>query len=249
MSITASKKVFLKRLLILVVVLIAVVSIGVAGIEITCTPWFCNRCHEMNVYYETWDLCNHGKRGDCMKCHVKPGLINFLKAKVYGVFGLFFHILGFTNVEATLPVVCVREGCHIAEEIDNTVRKRDFVKTVKMDHIKHIEINRRIGTRYDCIPCHKDVAHSRKKDFMPDMKETCFICHSDSDIRYQNCIACHPRHPVIETQAEAFYEMHNEAEVGCGECHIDAHKANALSCLNCHDESDIESITFELKDK
>jgi len=238
----------IRNTLILIGVVSIVAAIGFGGIEITCTPWFCNRCHEMNVYYDTWEICNHSSRGDCMQCHVREGFINFLKAKANGVFSLIFHVLGYQHVEATLPVVCLREGCHVLENIDTVERKREYVKTVKMDHSAHVDLIRRIGTRYDCIPCHKNIAHSKKRAFMPDMKDTCFICHSDLDIRYQNCIACHPGHPLIEGEVEELYEIHHEAGIGCEGCHIDAHKANAVSCINCHDESYAEYTSFKIKE-
>jgi len=231
-----------------VIAVVAIVAgIGFAGIEITCSPWFCNRCHEMNIYYDTWEICNHGSRGSCMHCHAQPGFLNFLKAKVNGFFSLVFHVIGFDQIEATLPVVCLREGCHILERIDMGEYRRDAVKTVKMDHVRHVELTGRIGTRYECIPCHKNIAHARNREFMPDMKDTCFICHSDSDIRYQNCSICHPRHPRIEGQVDEIYEIHEGEGVECENCHVDAHKANKISCMNCHDESYADLITFKIK--
>ena len=113
----------LKKIIILVAVIIVIGIVSVAGIEITCTPWFCNRCHEMNEYFDTWTLCNHGpgtgrNMKNCMLCHVKPGFLNFLKAKANGVFSLLFHMAGYHHVEATLPVICLREGCHTLDQLD-----------------------------------------------------------------------------------------------------------------------------------
>lgn len=241
----------IKRLLLVIVVVLVVASLAFAGIEFTCTPWFCNRCHEMNEYYDSWLLCNHGpEKGrnmeNCMKCHIRPGFLNFLKAKVNGVFSLLFHLAGYHHVEATLPVICLREGCHNIETIDTHERTKDVTKTVTLDHKKHIELNEKIGTRYKCMPCHKNVAHGRQQKFMPDMRDTCFICHADTDIRFNNCTACHPKHPKIKGDVEEIYEIHAEENIGCEECHIDSHKANEISCLNCHDEDIIKGIEFKI---
>ncbi|MBN2373580.1 NapC/NirT family cytochrome c [bacterium] len=240
-----------RKVLLVVAILVVIAVVAVAGIEVTCTPWFCNRCHEMNEYFDTWTLCNHGPEStrnmkDCMKCHIKPGFLNFLKAKANGVFSLLFHLAGYHHVEATLPVICLREGCHTMEQLDEFDRTADPAETVKLNHRMHIEINEKIGTRYKCMPCHKNVAHGKQQKFMPDMKDTCFLCHSDTDIRYKNCDSCHPAHPLIKGKVENLYEIHTEYEVKCEECHIDAHKANEISCLNCHDESYTEGVEFKI---
>ena len=252
MSSTKKKSSRMKKILILVVIVLVVGVVSVAGIEVTCTPWFCNRCHEMNEYFDTWTLCNHGPgKGrhmkNCMLCHVKPGFLNFLKAKANGIFSLLFHMAGYHHVEATLPVICLREGCHTMDQLEKLDEESNTAETVKLNHKMHIEVNEKIGTRYKCMPCHKNVAHGKQQQFMPDMKDTCFICHSDTDIRYKNCDTCHPEHPLIEGDVENIYEIHQDADVSCEDCHVDAHKANKVSCLNCHeDESYAEMTKFKV---
>jgi len=182
-----------------------------------------------------------------MKCYAQPGFLNFLKAKINGLFSLVLHVAGYPYMEATLPVVCLREGCHLLEKIDANEIKRDTVKTVRLDHVRHVDLTRRIGIRYECIPCHKNIAHASNREFMPDMKGTCFVCHSDLNISYRHCTICHPRHPSIEGDVDEIYEIHEGAGVGCEDCHIDAHKANKISCMNCHDESYADLTTFRIK--
>ena len=251
MSSAKTKSSMFRKLLLVLVILIVVAGVSVAGIEITCTPWFCNRCHEMNEYFDSWTLCDHGPETgrnlkNCMKCHVRPGFLNFLKAKANGIFSLLFHLSGYHHVEATLPVICLREGCHSIEQLDEFDSTADPAETVRLNHRMHIEVNEKIGTRYKCMPCHKNVAHGKQQQFMPDMKDTCFLCHSDTDIRYKNFASCHPEHPLIKGDIEDLYDIHAENDVGCEECHIDAHKANEISCLNCHDESYVDGVEFKI---
>ena len=128
-----------------------------------------------------------------------------------------------------MPVVCLREGCHTMEQLETLDRESNPAETVTLNHRMHIELNEQIGTRYKCMPCHKNVAHGKQQQFMPDMKDTCFICHSDTDIRYNKCEACHPEHPRIAGDVEELYEIHAEEDIGCDDCHIEAWKPYGVS--------------------
>ncbi|MGA1869117.1 MAG: NapC/NirT family cytochrome c [bacterium] len=239
----------LGKVILVIVILAVFAGLAVASLEFTCTAWFCNRCHEMNEYYDSWMNSSHSPEKNeafhnCTPCHVQPGFLNFIKAKIGGVFSLLWHVSGHTHVVCTLPTVCIREGCHNLETIDAQTSKK--VSTLQLDHKVHVEVMSKIGTRYQCMPCHKEVAHGAL-EYMPDMENTCFLCHTGRDISKENCDFCHPRHLPIKGDIPDLYPIHKEEDVQCVDCHLDAHKASAISCMNCHeDESILDGIEFDV---
>lgn len=54
------------------------------SIEITGQPAFCNSCHIMNPYYDSWKASSHSDVS-CLKCHLKPGLANYAVGKIRGL--------------------------------------------------------------------------------------------------------------------------------------------------------------------
>jgi len=238
--VTEKKKMTTKTKLILIGV--GVVFFGViafAGIELTCTSWFCLSCHEMQELGASWKISKHGpdnpEMNNCMKCHAKPGFLGFIKAKVSGLFSLVYHLSGNYHLEATQPVVCLRNGCHQLEDLDRASRDQ----TITLNHAKHLKVMNEIGTRTNCIPCHRDIAHG-EETFLPDMKKICFVCHTDRSIGSENCSLCHPTHPKVNLQdyEETILDLHQEAEISCVECHTDACKASKATCDECHEGDD-----------
>lgn len=223
----------------LTIIAIGVVLFGIiafAGIELTCTSWFCLRCHEMRELGDSWKLSKHGpdnpEMNNCMKCHAQPGFIGFMKAKIGGLFSLAYKDTGGYHLEATQPVVCVRDGCHQIEDLDRATRPD---KTVTMNHGIHIKVMKEVGTRYQCMPCHRDIAHG-DETFLPDMKSICFLCHTDRSIGAENCSLCHAVHPKVDLDdGSALMDVHEEVEISCVDCHEDACKATKATCDNCHD--------------
>lgn len=218
-----------------------------AGIEITCTSWFCTSCHEMRSLGNSWELSKHGpmnpKIHNCMKCHAQPGPIGFVKAKVNGLFSLVYHITGNYHVEATQPVVCIRGGCHQMEDLDRAYRPD---QVVLLNHAKHIKIMEEIGTRHKCMPCHRNIAHGEGK-FLPDMKKDCFLCHTEGfqKICADNCNTCHADHLELalkDNQGVDLFELHTQAEIACLECHSEEFKTVEASCQACHDGEEFGEI-------
>ncbi|MGA1876015.1 MAG: NapC/NirT family cytochrome c [bacterium] len=226
-----------KKLIIIIVGIVLFGVIAFAGIELTCTSWFCLRCHEMEELGASWKLSKHGpdnpKMNNCMKCHAQPGFLGFVKAKISGLFSLVYHLSGDYHLEATQPVVCIREGCHQLEDLDRASRPD---KTVAMDHGIHIKVMKEVGTRYQCMPCHRDIAHG-DETFLPDMKSVCFLCHTDKSIGADNCALCHPTHPKVGLEGEDadLMELHQDSGTSCVECHTEACKATKATCDSCHE--------------
>lgn len=225
-----------KKLALIGVGLVLFGVMAVGGIELTCTSWFCLSCHEMKELGATWKLSKHGPDNPemdnrCMKCHSQPGLLGLLKAKIGGLFSLAYHLSGNYHLEATQPVVCIREGCHQIADLDRATRPD---RTVTINHAKHIKVMKTIGTRYGCMPCHRDIAHGEEK-FLPDMKTSCFLCHTNRDIGASNCALCHPKHPLVQLKDDttSLLEYHQDAK--CADCHAESCKATKATCDTCHE--------------
>ena len=217
--------------------------IAFAGLEITCSSWFCTSCHEMEGLGDNWKYSRHGpsnpKMSNCMKCHAQPGFIGLMKAKINGAFSLVYHLSGNYHLEATQPVVCLQGGCHLLEDLDRANRPH---QVVALNHAAHIEVMKKIGTRYQCMPCHRHIAHGKGK-YLPDMKADCLrTCHTDRPIVSSNCALCHLTHPDIRLKAEEAFPgeeislmaLHKDPEVSCLECHVGLSKTTQGSCQGCH---------------
>ncbi|MEW5817414.1 MAG: NapC/NirT family cytochrome c [Spirochaetota bacterium] len=224
-----------KKLTLVAVGVVLFGAIAFAGIELTCTSWFCLSCHEMKELGAAWKLSKHGpdnpEMHNCMKCHSQPGLLGLLKAKIAGLFSLVYHLTGDYHLEATQPVVCVRSECHHIEDLDRATRPD---QTVTLSHAKHIKVMKSIGTRYQCMPCHRDIAHGEQK-FLPDMKTSCFLCHTNQDIAASNCALCHPKHPAVRLTDDETPILEYHQDVKCVECHTEACKATKATCDTCHE--------------
>ncbi len=101
--------------ILLVVVLLALFMF--VGIEVTGTPGFCNSCHIMNEYYDSWKVSSHNEVS-CLKCHTQPGVLNYAKAKITGLAQMVDCLVGRVGTKANgfVPdASCLRSGCHDAE--------------------------------------------------------------------------------------------------------------------------------------
>ncbi len=83
----------------LVLGLVVVVGLGVlsfVGIELTSTPTFCRMaCHSMVYEADQWEKSNHAKKGvKCADCHVGPGLMGLIEAKIAAIPQMIHEISG-----------------------------------------------------------------------------------------------------------------------------------------------------------
>jgi len=229
-----------KKLVLILVGLLVFGMITIGGIELTCSSWFCISCHEMKELGDSWKFSKHGpynannpKMHDCMKCHSQPGIVGFLKAKISGLFSLVYHLSNNYHIEATQPVVCIREGCHQLEELDRVDLRSDRV--VGMNHRKHIKVMEKVGTRSLCMPCHRRIAHGYD-NYMPDMKKDCLAtCHIDEDIKASRCSFCHQSHLEIRLKGKEASLLDLHGETSCVECHEGLCRATGNTCEQCHE--------------
>src|SRR5689334_23509542 len=98
--------------------LVALPVFGVGSVELTSQSWFCNSCHIMEPYYTSWQHGPH-KDVECVKCHISPGVNNFLAAKFNGLGQVVDDVLYRTTPKPSASVsqlACTRSGCHGIEK-------------------------------------------------------------------------------------------------------------------------------------
>jgi nitrate/TMAO reductase-like tetraheme cytochrome c subunit len=111
----------------------------------TESPGFCGTsCHPMAPVYARYQSSPHS-RVDCVKCHVGPGILGFVKSKLEGTKELVANITDTHSRPITSPVHNLRparetcEACHTPTSFQDTI-----VKTIV--HFDSDEANTRIQT-------------------------------------------------------------------------------------------------------
>jgi hypothetical protein len=211
---------------------------------------FCNTCHIMNPYYDSWQESSHSEV-KCIKCHIQPGFAGYVKGKINGLAQAVDCIVGRigTKPNATVPdISCLREGCHNTEEL--TSKTIDY-KSIKFTHRKHIA-KKVDGMNISCGMCH---SHFEGEEHFSVNSDVCFTCHFLKDKEGSNrlvettCLNCHE---VPDKVIQRGMVMINHAEfvsyeASCDEsCHKkQIEKESDISetvCLNCHSFSKDENI-------
>src|SRR5690349_15303756 len=86
---------------------------NVGLVEATSQSGFCKSCHIMEPYYASWKHGAH-KGVECVKCHISPGLDNFVAAKLNGLGQVVDDVLHRTGKPSASVshLACTRAGCH-----------------------------------------------------------------------------------------------------------------------------------------
>lgn len=161
-----------KKMIIAITVIIVVLVLIVGGVEFTSRTSFCITCHNMKPYYETLKISSH-REVDCIKCHIPPGLNNYIRVKLKGLNQLGMYITG------SLPLVyhaevedtsCLRKGCHVKDKLLS--EPVNFKKGITFQHSTHLKPVRDI--QLVCTSCHSQIVHGRQVTVT---SSTCFTCH------------------------------------------------------------------------
>ncbi|MDI6815629.1 MAG: NapC/NirT family cytochrome c [Actinomycetota bacterium] len=130
---------------IIAIVVVAVV-IGIAGVEITSTTWFCHRCHVMNDNYDSWFHSSHQLAVEtCVGCHLPESLSSKLIYKTrFGLHDMYVNITGPPDVlEASDDTKrIVNDNCPRCHKV--------MVSKINLD-----------GRR--CVDCHRHVPHGENR--------------------------------------------------------------------------------------
>ncbi len=150
---------------------VAGVVVSAAGVETTSQSWFCNSCHIMEPYYQSWKTGSH-KNVKCVECHISPGVDNFVVAKLNGLGQVVDDVLNRTSAKPSASVSelsCTRSGCHSVERLSKTATTGAF----KFDHSKHLGA-RHLGVEISCGTCHSHVKGDKHFEVNTGV---CITCH------------------------------------------------------------------------
>lgn len=171
----------------LILGLIVVPIFGVGSVELTSQSWFCNSCHIMGPYYDSWRLGTH-KDVDCVQCHISPGVTNFVAAKLNGLGQVVDDILHRTSTKPSASVselACMRSGCHTTDQIRERDKQRaetpndpDAPVSFKFVHDKHVNQEFR-GVEIACGTCHSHVQGNLHFEVNADVCITCHLIQRD----------------------------------------------------------------------
>lgn len=154
-------------------VLLVVFVVGsIAMVETTSTSSFCNSCHIMGPYYDSWKTSAH-KDVECVKCHIDPGVDSFVAAKLNGLGQVVDDVLHRTSTKPSASVnelSCTRSGCHSVETLKSKATIND---KFKFRHDKHLG-TKHLGVEITCSACH---SHVKGDEHFEVNTTVCITCH------------------------------------------------------------------------
>jgi nitrate/TMAO reductase-like tetraheme cytochrome c subunit len=240
----ARVEILVSRLILGVVLGLAVlVPTTVLTVEHTAQSEFCNSCHIMEPYYQSWLNSSHSNVG-CIECHYEPGALETVEGKFKALSQLAKYV---TRTQGTKPWAevsdhsCMRSGCHSVRLLEGTIA----FGRVKFDHRHHLLETRR-GRRLRCTSCHSQIVQG---DHITVTASVCFMCHfmpgPDGRIpeRTGDCLICHgpPKEPIEVAGAPFEHAAFVERGVACRECHVPVVEGRGTvrreRCHSCHGEA------------
>lgn len=222
---------------ILAVILASVGTIGM--VEFSSSPTFCQTCHNMKPYYESWKTSSHGHVA-CIECHIAPGIRGEAMGKIQAMNQLVKYVTRTYGMKPWAEVEdasCMRSGCHSERKVEGLV---DF-NGVMFDHTQHLgELRREKQLR--CTSCHSQMVQG---EHIAVTVSTCILCHFKdraNDDPVAGCVGCHPS-PKRVVSAQGFvvdHERYVKDQISCVSCHGNvvsgSGQADPTTCQNCHNE-------------
>jgi nitrate/TMAO reductase-like tetraheme cytochrome c subunit len=225
------------QLTILGVILLAIGTVGF--VEYSAKPGFCDNCHIMEPYYESWKTSSHHDV-PCIECHYAPGI----KAEAMGKFQAANQVVKYvTGAYGTKPwaeiddAACLRSGCHVEAKLSTEIE----FKGVLFSHAQHLGELRR-GKQLRCTSCHSQIVQGAH---VAVTEETCFLCHfkgRNAAEPIAGCVGCHPSPPRVQAASGVVIDHPQFVRnlVSCLSCHTQvthgSGAADQARCFNCHNE-------------
>lgn len=230
----------------IVLTLVILVGLMTITLQVTSTPTFCNTCHNMKPYYDSWQKSTHS-HVTCTDCHFPPGITSKIKGKFTALSMLVNYFTGVYKRNKPWAEIsdesCMREGCH---ETRTLTGKVDYKKDISFDHAHHLKDLRR-GKKLRCTSCHSQIVQG---SHMSVTESTCFLCHfKDAEITAtaDQCIKCHVPPVAKEGDETTIPYDHTtvlERKIGCGKCHgtmvVGDGMVPKIRCSGCH--ADVKKI-------
>ena len=226
------------------ILLFAAIAMAFASglIVVSEQPGFCNSCHIMNTYYDTWKVSSHGEV-NCLDCHLQPGFVGHVKGKINGLAQAVSCIVGRVGTKpnaAVEDISCLRAECHNTQELISS--NIDYNGT-NFTHDKHI--GKAVdGIKISCGLCH---SHFEGDEHFNVNVDVCFTCHflkggeNGNEPAQTGCRDCHEvpdkvieRGWVTIDHAE-FVSYKASCEDSCHKKEIEQQsQVPDTVCLNCH---------------
>jgi len=156
----------------MILALPAMMVFSVVSVELTSTSTFCNSCHIMNSYHDSWAVSKH-KDVECIQCHIPPGVTNLVSAKLNGLGQAVDDILERTGTQPSANVSdasCTREGCH---DVATVLALPKLEKPFFFVHSKHIGREYQ-GIKIHCTTCHSHIKGDKHFEVNTGV---CVTCH------------------------------------------------------------------------
>lgn len=239
-----------------ILLLAVIVSFFAAGaIVVTGQPGFCNSCHIMNSYYDSWKHSEHSKV-NCLDCHLQPGFTGYIKGKINGLAQAVDCMVGRfgTKPNATVKdASCLRPECHNSEDLLSTNIDYD---SIKFTHNKHVGKDV-CGIKISCGTCH---SHFEGDEHFTVNNDACFTCHflknteTGNSVVQTGCKDCHRvpdktiKRGMVTINHTEFVSYKASCEESCHKKDINmASKVDENVCLNCHSfskDKDADSVAM-----
>ncbi|NNM05882.1 MAG: hypothetical protein HKO65_12400 [Gemmatimonadetes bacterium] len=229
-----------RRLLILFVQAAVVWAVlGVAGtvgfLEYSAQPGFCNNCHNMEPYYQSWLNSSHNMV-PCIECHYAPGIKAEAMGKVQAANQVVKYVTRTFEEKPWAEIedaACTREGCHLEQRLGVV-----SFEWVRFDHAQHLGELRR-GKDLRCTSCHSQIVQGEHLTVTP---TTCNLCHfKDRPVGQPlgGCLGCHPSPPNLEYKGVPIDHQQIVRDlVSCSKCHSDVVVGDGMAeeqrCWTCH---------------
>jgi len=237
----------------LAIVFVVFVAASLGAAAYTERSSFCEHaCHEMEPYGATWEHSAH-KDIACVTCHIRPGAVQFVKAKSSALREVWVHFSG--QVKAPIAVTreipdstCESRDCHPQGSIADPVvlKSASSAPPVSFSHEQH-------AGGAPCIGCHSQVVHTSvpgKPYIDPttmayclqchDGKKApsaCQTCHSAPHAERGACGDCHELGSWASTFSHSVALGPQHKRVVCEKCHTKAVPAAVgypAGCVSCH---------------
>jgi nitrate/TMAO reductase-like tetraheme cytochrome c subunit len=234
----------LRRAVLAVVILGALIGGYAAATAYTSRPAFCKVCHEMTPYYDAWAAGPHAQTS-CIKCHVDPGFIADAAHKLVALKEVYLHFTTkptFPGKAVDLPDArCL--SCH-GGTIDPGI--------ANFNHAEHRK-------QTSCKTCHRSAGHTVTADAlkaagvlnasaMPGTATGAAIVDGGVVLSGHKTVVCSDCHNMQVQACESCHDRPAGHQPGpCSNCHAlgdsfafnhprvrGEHTYTSFSCDKCH---------------
>jgi nitrate/TMAO reductase-like tetraheme cytochrome c subunit len=204
---------------------------------------FCiSACHEMQPYGASWRVSAH-KAIPCVRCHIKPGVVELAEAKVSALREVYVHFAG--QIKKPIAVTehipdgtCASTGCHAPGSVKDPATLAGL-SPVTFSHKAHAARN------ITCITCHSQVVHRNvpgRPYIDPRTMAFCLRCH-DGVRAPASCETCHRAPHAVRGKCTDCHQLATWTStfthpVALGKPH------RASVCERCHTQSTATGMGF-----